>query len=250
MTTKHIALLLLCGFWLEPIARGDEDDDIRLFMQGRFAFGKHCAVCHGKTGRGDGELAEGVTIRPRDFRKGVFKFRTTPMGKLPTDADLERTIRSGVSGSMMPAFGSLNDSDLKALIAYIKEFSPRWEDPELKAEPIEIPEPPEWFGSKDELGTHVAEGGKLFALHCASCHGPAGKGDGLASKGLVDIWGDRITPADLAAEHLRSGDRSGDVFRTVALGLDGTPMVGFLETLGADAIWDLVAFVATLSVEE
>ena len=222
------------------------DDDIRLFMQGRYAFGKHCAVCHGKTGRGDGELAVGVAIKPRDFRKGVFKFRTTPMGKLPTDGDLERTIRSGISGSMMPAFGTLSDSDLKALIAYIKELSPRWDDPKLKAEPTELPSAPDWFSDSKTFAARAEAGRATFAVHCASCHGPNGKGDGVASKGLVDVWGDPIVPADLGAEHHRSGDRPGDLFRTVAMGLDGTPMVGFLAPLGADKLWELVAFVEQL----
>ena len=44
--------------------------------------------------------------KPRDFTKGIFKFRTTPLGSLPTEADLMRTIRTGVSGTMMPTFAS------------------------------------------------------------------------------------------------------------------------------------------------
>lgn len=249
---KALPTLIAVALCLVPFGGSnaeDDEDDIRLFMQGRYAFGKHCAVCHGKTGRGDGELAAGVAIRPRDFRKGVFKFRTTPMGKLPTDGDLERTIRSGVSGSMMPAFGTLSDSDLRALIAYIKELSPRWDDPELKAAPVEQPAAPDWFSTSESFKARAEAGRATFAVHCASCHGLTGKGDGLASKGLMDVWGDPIIPADLGAEHHRSGDRPSDLFRTIAMGLDGTPMVGFLEPLGADKLWELVAYVETLSAE-
>ena len=35
-------------------------------------------------------------IRPRDFRTGLFKFRSTPSGSLPTDDDLLRTVTQGV----------------------------------------------------------------------------------------------------------------------------------------------------------
>lgn len=232
------------------LALSSEKEDIRLYMQGRFVFQRQCAVCHGKTGRGDGELAKGVTIRPRDFRKGVFKFRTTPMGMLPTDADLERTIRSGVSGSMMPAFGALPKSDLRAVIEYIKALSPRWDDPKLKVQAVKLPEAPAWFENSEQSGAHVASGKKTFLLHCASCHGETGKGDGPASKGLKDVWGNEIVPADISGPHHRSGAAVEDLFRTVAMGLDGTPMVGFREALGAESIWDLVAYLKFLSTAE
>lgn len=227
----------------------DERDEIRMFMQGRYVFQRQCAVCHGKTGRGDGELSAGVKIKPRDFRKGVFKFRTTPLGKLPTDADLKRTILSGVSGSMMPAFTTLSESDMKSVIIYIKAFSPRWRDPDLKAEPVELPVTPDWFSDNEKREKHAKSGGEVFKLHCASCHGERGKGDGPGSKGLVDVWGNPVVPEDLASPHHRSGPASSDLLRTIATGLDGTPMVGFLDALGGEKLWQLVAFIETLGEE-
>ena len=172
------------------------------------------------------------------------------MGMLPTDADLERTIRSGVSGSMMPAFGALPKSDLRAVIEYIKALSPRWDDPKLKVQAVKLPEAPAWFENSEQSGAHVASGKKTFLLHCASCHGETGKGDGPASKGLKDVWGNEIVPADISGPHHRSGAAVEDLFRTVAMGLDGTPMVGFREALGAESIWDLVAYLKFLSTAE
>ena len=224
----------------------DDEEDIRLYMQGRYVFQRNCAVCHGRMGRGDGELAKGVTIKPRTFRKGVFKFRSTPMGKLPTDADLQRTIRTGISGSMMPAFTALSAADLRAVIAYIKQLSPRWDDVALKARPVELPAVPDWFSHAEQHEKHARAGRATFKLHCASCHGEAGEGDGSAAKGLADVWGDPIRPAKLNVAHHRSGDSPSDLFRSVALGLDGTPMVGFLAALGEDKIWDLIAYIESL----
>src|SRR6267142_331 len=45
----------------------------------------------------------------------------------------------------------------------------------------------------DDLQEEVSRGGSLFAANCASCHGPAGKGDGKASASLLP------RPANLTA---------------------------------------------------
>lgn len=83
-----------------PRAESTEDDkrrELHLYMKGRYLFQKNCVECHGKTGRGNGPWAAELEIKPRDFRTGLFKFRTTPYGKLPVNEDLRRTIRGGIS---------------------------------------------------------------------------------------------------------------------------------------------------------
>jgi cytochrome c oxidase cbb3-type subunit I/II len=222
--------------------------EMRLYFQGRYVFQKQCIPCHGKTGRGDGEWAKGVTDKPRNFRVGVFKFRTTARGFLPTDEDLRRTIKRGVSGTMMPAFKSMSDSDLNAIISYLKVFSSRWNKSEYKGKSIEIPDVPEWYQMNDKRVAHIDKGRGLFEVNCVICHGKGAKGDGVGSKGLIDIWKNPILPGDLTKEHHKSGDSLKDLYRTVALGLDGTPMLGYLEALGQESIWDLVTYIK--SVEE
>ena len=41
-----------------------------------------------------------------DFTKGLYKFRTTNSGELPTDEDLFRTISRGIPGTTMQTFDS------------------------------------------------------------------------------------------------------------------------------------------------
>ncbi|MEM7015058.1 MAG: cytochrome c, partial [Verrucomicrobiota bacterium] len=80
-----------------------------------------------------------------------------------------------------------------------------------------------------------------------SCHGADGEGDGpAAAEGFVDVWEHPIKPADLTRPHHKSGDGSQDLFRTIALGLDGTPMVGFSAALKEEQIWELVAYVRSI----
>ena len=60
--------------------------DFALFHSGRYVFERHCMICHGADGDGRGELSVTLPVKPRSFLQGYFKYRSTPPGKLPTDA--------------------------------------------------------------------------------------------------------------------------------------------------------------------
>ena len=60
------------------------------------SYRRYCMVCHGPLGDGNGESAQWLDPKPRDFTLGVFKCRSTPTGTLPTDQDLFDTIGRGV----------------------------------------------------------------------------------------------------------------------------------------------------------
>ncbi len=89
---------------------------------------KHCAHCHGLSGDGAGPTAWFLEPYPRDFRRGIFKYKSTP-GPLapPTHDDLASQIRSGNPGSGMPAFNLLSGDELEALVGYVKYLSIRGE---------------------------------------------------------------------------------------------------------------------------
>jgi mono/diheme cytochrome c family protein len=90
-------------------------------------FRKHCSNCHGVTGDGRGPAAALQNPYPRDFRAGVFKFKSTPRGEPPTRADLRRTIMHGMPGTAMPAFRLLPESDIEAIIDYVVYLAVRGE---------------------------------------------------------------------------------------------------------------------------
>ena len=216
--------------------------------RGKAVYASRCVVCHGEQGDGKGLIGivhrvqkNGIvtTIYPRDFTAGVFKFRSTPSGYLPTDEDLLRVVTQGISRSGMPSHTDLPESDRLAVIAYIKTFSPRWQEDE-PGERVQIGAAPALVGSSQS----VARGKDVYGkMQCEACHGPAGLGDGRASADLTDSWGDKILPFDFTSGPLKGGSTPEMIYRTFITGLDGTPMPSYQEALpGEEDRWDLVSY--------
>jgi mono/diheme cytochrome c family protein len=220
--------------------------DFNRYMQGKYVYERNCIVCHGPRGDGNGELSPTLKPKPRSFREGMFKFRSTPYGMLPTDADLRHTITGGLSGTAMGMFGHLQAEEVDAVIAYLKSFSRRWKKLENHAPALKFSSPPEWFKTADALKTHAVTGQNLFALNCAACHGEKADGKGPAAISLKDIWGASAAPSDLRQAHLRCGDSAADLFRVLATGMNGTPMVSFETTLSEAQRWDIIAYILSI----
>ncbi len=84
---------------------------------------KHCVHCHGITGDGQGPTAQFLNPYPRDYRPGVYKFKSTYNPARPTDDDLHRVLINGVPGTAMPSFSLLPGSEVEALVEYVKYLS-------------------------------------------------------------------------------------------------------------------------------
>ena len=227
-----------------PAPLNPSDRKAALAAQGRHVFERNCVVCHGRWGDGRGEMARGMQPKPRRFTSGIFKYRSTPSGFLPTDSDLERTIRNGVGGTSMPAFGGLlNGRDIEAVIETVKAFSSKWDHAENHSLPLILPPAPEWLEEATEMRRHAALGASVFQVNCAPCHGVVGRGDGPAAANLEDDWGQPTPPADLTAPSLHGGPAAEDIYRTLVTGLNGTAMPSFLETTTPEDRWNLIAWI-------
>ena len=201
---------------------------------------RNCQSCHGPCGEGNGEYAPVLLVKPRDFTAGVYKWRSTPTGALPTDEDLMRTLSRGVPESGMPAFAGMPEKDRLAVIAYIKSLSPRF-----RSEPAETPLaiPPEPAVTIDS----IKKGRQAYEqLGCAACHGATGNGWGPVASDLVDDDGRPIRPADLTTSTWKGGCQGEDLYRRIMTGLDGTPMPSFEKQLSPDEAWALVHYIQTL----
>src|SRR5438105_8739579 len=133
---------------------------------------RYCLGCHGELGDAEGENAQWLDPKPRNFTLAQFKCRSTPTGSLPTDADLYDTVGRGVQSSNMPSWNPLSDQQRVDLVAYVKHFSDRWKtDKPGEAIPI----PPEPAGNAER----IKSGQVLFQkLECWKCHGVEGRANG------------------------------------------------------------------------
>jgi mono/diheme cytochrome c family protein len=93
----------------------------------RGLYREHCAHCHGVTGDGAGPTAAFLNPYPRDYRKGQFKFKSTPVGARPTHSDLKKILLEGIPGTAMPSFQLLPDLEVEALVDYVKYLAIRGE---------------------------------------------------------------------------------------------------------------------------
>lgn len=88
---------------------------------------RHCVHCHGVTGDGTGPTAAFLNPYPRDFRAGLYKFKSTPRAERPTDEDLRGILLDGIPGTAMPSFRLLKEDEIAALVDYVKYLSVRGE---------------------------------------------------------------------------------------------------------------------------
>lgn len=143
----------------------------------------------------------------------------------------------------MTVFAHLPDEDVDSLIFYLQNLSRSWKDETLIAATLTIPVVPDWFATASLREEHAARGSVRFGELCAVCHGSKGKGDGPGSGQLIDAWENPAPPADLTLPHHKAGDSPRDLYRTIAAGMNGTPMIGFAGLVTENDIWDLVVLI-------
>jgi len=83
-------------------------------------FDGQCAKCHGESGTGDGPAGASLPVRPRNF---------TDCSRMSKESDerIFNTIKGGGSSAglskEMPPWGeAFDDEEIKALVAYVREF--------------------------------------------------------------------------------------------------------------------------------
>ena len=86
----------------------------------------------------------------------------------------------------------------------------------------------------------VAAGKALYEKNCASCHGKAGKGDGMMGEEL------NPKPADLTDAEWKHGSTDGEIFTVIKDGVKGTGMKSFNSKMTAHQMWDVINYVRTL----
>ena len=211
-------------------------------VAGRKVYEKYCVGCHGEKGDGNGPASKDLIVKPRDFRKGVFKFKTTSGNSLPAGGDLFRVISKGLPLTSMPAFKLMSQLEKEAVISYIKGFSKRWQKEKPSVSIYSSVSMPEYVGTPDS----VNKGKDIFSQKCVVCHGTAGKGNGPAAKILKDTWGNPAKPVNFTYGKINRGTRVEDIYLSVTLGVAGAPMPSFNGSLSEEKRWHITSYILDL----
>jgi len=249
-----VALIAVPGTALAGVPDAIKKD---LVEKGKKVYFKRCVWCHGVEGGGDGPSADRLFTRPRNFIQGTFKIRTTDSGELPMEADLIKTVKNGLPGSAMPAWGEfLSQDEIVAVVNFVKTKVQDRDFNDTEDEEVNIQD----FGTNPwgttgpyHLGVPQADidaGKEIFMKNkCFECHGGEGRGDGNPT--MKDDWGFPIVAADWQQCWNFRGSRRNhydpfNVVRTISTGLNGTPMPNFKDQIKVEDRWKIAAFVNSL----
>ena len=108
-------------------------------LDGANLYSKNCAVCHGQTGNG----GMGVPLALTSFQATI------------DDDYLRRTIRHGRPGRVMPAFNTLSDAEVDAIVKYVRNWN----------------KGPTRTCAMGRVSGDPKRGKQLFEQPCAACHG-------------------------------------------------------------------------------
>lgn len=160
-------------------------------------YARNCAACHGENGNG----GIGVPLALPSFQAGI------------SDDYLRKTIRLGRPGRVMPAFTYLAPAEVDAIVRHVRSWS-RGTPPTYPAQRVK--------GDPER-------GKRLFAQHCAACHGADGEG----ARGTgVTFSRPRDLPIMAPALHnpgFLAAASDAMIKATLMNGREGTPMASFLK---------------------
>jgi mono/diheme cytochrome c family protein len=235
-----------------------------LLATGKKLYVNYCAQCHGDAGDGNGPAAKFLYPKPRNFREGLFRLVTT-VNRLPSDEDLLYVLNRGMPGSAMFPFAHLAEIDRRALVAYVRLLTRQGLEAAVRKEAADAGE----TISKTKMNKvldrltrpgkalrvpaglppyskeSVARGQVVYLDRCSVCHGRTGRGDGATDR--KDEEGFPIMPRDYVRGIFKGGREARQLYARIVVGMPGTPMLPFSDSLKPRQIGDLINFIHSLS---
>jgi cytochrome c oxidase cbb3-type subunit 2 len=228
---------------------------------GKKIYERYCVGCHGVDGDGKGEAARFLDPKPRDFRRGLFKFVSVEAGKLPRDDDLLKTITRGLRGTSMPSFRFVPEEERRAVIQYLKTFAAeRWAENAPGALIARSRDP--YDASLDDpkpVADAIAKGRDAYhAIGCAGCHPsylPADEFTRVSGQKLrrdadrpiltEDAWGHWIAPPDFTRRTTRASFTVDEIYGTITAGIGGAAMPT-MSAVSEEQRWQIAYYVRSL----
>ncbi|HVM96225.1 MAG TPA: c-type cytochrome [Candidatus Acidoferrales bacterium] len=207
-----VAIVMMLGF-----ASATRAETVQATSGGRGEeiYTEFCASCHGKYGRGDGQLAG-------DLKRPLPDFTDSARYAGRTDDDITKALVAASHGPMSVA-SVLKPDSLKAAVAYIRNLS--------------------------TPGKHVSvlAGRDIYnAAGCWGCHGIKGDGHGPIAQALGEA-----KPRDFTSPKFVIEGHEDEIARSISLGAEkaihgSKYMPEWSSRLSPQEISDVVAYIATL----
>lgn len=189
-----------------------------------------CARCHGERGDGNGPAALYLDPAPRDLTKAAF------MNSKP-EQRLLQSIRDGIPGTSMPAWGSvLDDRQSRELLAYVFATFTGGRRGEPKQRNVPERNPVAMSAAS------VARGERIFLQRCGGCHGRKADGKGPNSLDILP------RPRNLRNGPFLESVSDSRLFDSILYGVQGTAMPPWVDYgLSREDVGDLVNFMRNLN---
>jgi high-affinity iron transporter len=184
-------------------------------------------------------VANIVSVAVEEYRKGVDESgRLISRDEYDEAVDFlkdARTTAARLPGDRVAAATTLLDSIMAAIQAKkppsaLAALNQRFAAALGSEAALELPRKP----------IDLADGGRVYAANCASCHGLRGMGDGPAGAALSP------KPPAIGNAKAMHDVAPAMMFRKISVGVAGTAMAGFAQTLTAEQRWNVVMYLSAL----
>jgi len=205
------------AYWPKDRIQAERFGEREFATDGATLYGTFCAACHGRSG--EGRKYPGMPVFPALANPDFLS--------LASDDFISSTVTHGRPGRRMPAWGEkeggLRPDEIRSVVDYVRALGGG-------VAPSRDSKPARWAKGDPAVGA------RLFAAHCAGCHGKAGEG------GDAPSLNNRVLLAAASDTYLSA---------TIARGRRGTLMQSFERpstthpALSASEIEAVVTFIRT-----
>jgi sulfur oxidation c-type cytochrome SoxX len=189
-----------------------------------------CSRCHGDMGNGKGMISVYLDPYPRDLTKAGFM-------NSKTEERLMKSIREGVDGTSMPAWGRmLSDEQIRGVLDHIQKNYVKDARRPLKAR--QVPETNPVQAGADSF----KRGEQIYLQRCTGCHGKKADGKGPNS---LDI---QPRPRNLRNADFMNSISDRRLFESILYGVQGSAMPPWVDYgLTQKDVGDLVNYLRSFN---
>ena len=207
-------------FSLTIILSSNVSADYSKNFEGYSIFKTNCFVCHGAEGKGNGPLANKLSVKPADLSNNDRMEQRS-------DRDLykiiEGTASHGQVSNDMPKWGlSLPQTQINSLVSYIRHL----------------------HTSINPVTGNPASGKKIYDANCTLCHGANGKGKGTLTK----VY--EMEPTDHTDANRMNKISNKKMYNLISNGSAGAKLMpGWRNILQEKEINDVISYIRLLPAQ-